>query len=103
MSDIKITKWKGAEMDCEHNTHGECCWCNPTIEVMPNGNKVIIHNNNISPEEAAMTREILASSDSTAELLREVRKARKITILEIAKKNRNKPQHNFRNFEWQSN
>ena len=76
-------------MDAEHNTHGECCWCNPTIEVMPNGNKVIIHNNNISPEEAVMTREILlaiASSDSTAELLREVRKARKITILEIAKK-----------------
>jgi len=77
------------EMDCEHNTHGECCWCNPTIEVMPNGNKLIIHNNNISPEEAVMTRDILlavASSDSTAELLREVRKARKITILEIAKK-----------------
>ena len=45
-------------MDAEHNTHGECCWCNPTIEVMPNGNKVIIHNNNISPEEAVMTREI---------------------------------------------
>ncbi len=75
-------------MDGEHNTHGECCWCNPTIEVMPNGNKLIIHNN-ISPEEAVMTRDILlavASSDSTAELLREVRKARKITILEIAKK-----------------
>ena len=65
-------------MDDEHNTRGECCWCNPTIEVMPNGNKVIIHNN-ISLEEAIMMR-------STAELLREVRKSRKITILEIAKK-----------------
>jgi len=75
-------------MDGEHYTRGECCWCNPTIEVMPNGNKVIIHND-ISPEEAIMTRDILlavASSDSTAELLREVRKSRKITILEIAKK-----------------
>ena len=76
-------------MDEEHNMHGECCWCNPTIEVLPNGNKVIIHNNNISPEEARMASDILlaiASSDSVAELLWEVRKIRKVTIGELAKK-----------------
>ena len=28
----------------EHNTNGETCWCNPKIEIMANGNKVIIHN-----------------------------------------------------------
>ena len=30
-------------VDGEHNTMGEDCWCNPKIEVMENGNKVIIH------------------------------------------------------------
>jgi hypothetical protein len=28
----------------EHNTDSPECWCNPTIQVMPNGNKLIIHN-----------------------------------------------------------
>lgn len=26
------------------NTDSENCWCNPKIEVYPNGNKLIIHN-----------------------------------------------------------
>lgn len=31
--------------DCypEHCTHGDTCWCEPTIEII-NGNRVIIHN-----------------------------------------------------------
>ena len=27
-----------------HCEHGVACWCNPTVEVFKNGNKVIIHN-----------------------------------------------------------
>jgi len=28
----------------DHNTKSEKCWCNPKIETMPNGKKLIIHN-----------------------------------------------------------
>ena len=28
----------------EHTTDAEDCWCRPTVEVQPNGCKVIIHN-----------------------------------------------------------
>lgn len=28
----------------EHNTDSPKCWCSPRIEVMPNGDKIIIHN-----------------------------------------------------------
>lgn len=27
-----------------HNTDSEECWCGPVVEVMENGTKVIIHN-----------------------------------------------------------
>lgn len=27
-----------------HNTENNACMCNPTIEVQPNGNKVVTHN-----------------------------------------------------------
>lgn len=86
--DQKIKDIKKMILDGEHNTGSECCWCNPKIEVMPNGNKVIIHND-ISPEEAIMNGDILlaqCTANSTAELLKSVRKIRKLTILEVAEK-----------------
>lgn len=32
--------------DCypKHCEHGDTCWCEPTVEIFENGNKVIIHN-----------------------------------------------------------
>jgi hypothetical protein len=36
----------------DHNTDTADCWCHPIIETMENGNKVVIHNNFITPEEA---------------------------------------------------
>lgn len=39
------------KIDGEHNTNSEWCWCHPKIDVMENGNKVIIHND-ITPKEA---------------------------------------------------
>lgn len=71
----------------EHNTHGTTCWCNPKIEVMENGNKVIIHND-IKPEEAREVESIIlaiASESSTASLLKAVRKIRKMSISDVAK------------------
>lgn len=40
-------------IDSEHYTGSDCCWCNPKVKVLDNGNKIIIHND-ISPEEARM-------------------------------------------------
>lgn len=57
-------------VDGEHNTMGEDCWCNPRVEVMQNGNKVIIHND-IEPQEAKEMSNILlaiASETNTASL-----------------------------------
>ena len=70
----------------EHNTHGVDCWCNPKIEIMDNGNKVIIHND-IKPEEAKMSEILLAiaQSNSAADLFKAVRKARGLSILEVSK------------------
>jgi len=71
----------------EHNTHGVDCWCNPKIEVMENGNKVIIHND-IKPEEAREVESILlaiASESNTASLLKAIRKIRKMSISDVAK------------------
>ena len=73
----------------EHNTHGVDCWCNPKIEVMENGNKVIIHNNDIKPKEAREMDNILlaiASETNTASLLKAVRKSRKMSVLEVSEK-----------------
>lgn len=75
-------------LDGEHNTNSECCWCNPKIETVDNGNKVIIHND-ITPGEARSMSDIIlaiATSDSTAELLKHVRKIRKLSILEVSEK-----------------
>ena len=75
-------------VDGEHNTNSECCWCGPEIEIMDNGNKVIIHND-ITPEGARTMSDILlarASSDSVCQLLKAIRKIRKMTILEVAEK-----------------
>ena len=75
-------------IDREHNTNSESCWCSPKIETMDNGNKVIIHND-ITPEGARTMSDILlaqASSDSVCELLKSIRKIRKMTILEVAEK-----------------
>lgn len=66
-----------------HDTDSENCWCNPAIETMPNGNKVVIHN-----EETELDRVQLAieTAGSTAGILRGVRKARGLTILQVAAK-----------------
>lgn len=75
-------------IDGDHNTNSENCWCGPKVETMDNGNKVIIHND-ITPEDASTMSDILlaqCSSDSVSELLREVRKIRKLTILEVSEK-----------------
>ena len=75
-------------IDGEHNTSSESCWCGPKVETMDNGNKVIIHND-ITPEGARTMSDILlaqASSDSVCELLKSIRKIRKMTILEVAEK-----------------
>ena len=78
----------------EHNTHGVDCWCNPKIEVMENGNKVIIHND-IKPEEAREMEDILlaiASENNTASLIKAIRKIRKLSqseVSEISGVNRN--------------
>jgi len=75
-------------VDGEHNTMGEDCWCNPRVEVMQNGNKVIIHND-IEPQEAKEMSNILlaiASETSTASLLKAVRKSRKMSVLEVSEK-----------------
>jgi len=75
-------------IDGEHNTNSESCWCGPKVETMDNGNKVIIHND-ITPEGARTMSDILlaqASSDSVCELLKSIRKIRKMTILEVAEK-----------------
>ena len=74
-------------VDGEHNTMGEDCWCNPRVEVMENGNKVIIHND-IKPEEAREVESILlaiASESNTASLLKAIRKIRKMSISDVAK------------------
>lgn len=39
----KVCKYK--KRTC--NTNSEDCWCNPKIEIYPNGNKLIIHNEDI--------------------------------------------------------
>jgi DNA-binding XRE family transcriptional regulator len=70
----------------EHNTHGAYCWCNPKIEVMENGNKVIIHND-IKPEEATEMGNILlaiASENSTASLFKAIRKIRKLSMSDVS-------------------
>ena len=77
---LRWTKGGGVSEYYEHNTHGADCWCNPKIEVMENGNKVIIHND-IKPEEAREVESILlaiASEGNTASLLKAIRKIRKI-------------------------
>jgi DNA-binding XRE family transcriptional regulator len=64
------------------------CWCNPKIETIENGNKVIIHND-ITPEDARMLDKILLAKEtslSTCELLKKIRKLRKLSILEVAEK-----------------
>ena len=71
----------------EHNTHGVDCWCNPKIEVMENGNKVIIHNNDIKPKEAREMDNILlaiASENSTASLIKAIRKIRDLSLSEVS-------------------
>lgn len=30
--------------DLRKHLDSQACWCNPKIEVQPNGNKVIVHN-----------------------------------------------------------
>ena len=73
-------------VDGEHNTKSECCWRNPKIEVMDNGNKVIIHND-LMPKEAKEMSDILlaiASERSTADLLKAVRKIRKMSLSDVA-------------------
>jgi len=75
-------------IDGEHNTNSESCWCGPKIETMDNGNKVIIHND-ITPEVAKAMSDIMlaqCSSDSVAQLLKAVRKIRKMTILDVSEK-----------------
>jgi DNA-binding XRE family transcriptional regulator len=75
-------------IDGEHNTHSPDCWCNPKIETIENGNKVIIHND-ITPEDARMLDKILLAKEtslSTCELLKKIRKLRKLSILEVAEK-----------------
>lgn len=75
-------------VDGEHNTMDEHCWCNPRVEVMENGNKVIIHND-IEPQEAKEMSNILlaiASETNTASLLKAVRKSRKMSVLEVSEK-----------------
>ncbi len=75
-------------IDGEHNTHSLDCWCNPKIETLDNGNKVIIHND-ITPEDARMLDNILLAKEtslSTCELLKKIRKLRKLSILEVAEK-----------------
>ena len=75
-------------LDGEHNTNSESCWCGPKVETMDNGNKVIIHND-ITPEEARSMSDIMlaiATADSTAELLKSIRKIRKLSILEVSEK-----------------
>ena len=70
----------------EHNTHGTTCWCNPKIEVMENGNKVIIHND-IKPEEAREMGDILlaiASENNTASLIKAIRKIRKLSMSDVS-------------------
>ena len=70
----------------EHNTHGVDCWCNPKIEVMENGNKVIIHND-IKPEEAREMGDILlaiASENNTASLIKAIRKIRKLSMSDVS-------------------
>ena len=77
--DCKIAKY-------EHNTHGAYCWCNPKIEVMENGNKVIIHND-IKPEDAKEVENILlavASESSTASLFKAIRKIRKLSMSDVS-------------------
>ncbi len=87
---FELLRWtKGGEVSeyYEHNTHGADCWCNPKIEVMENGNKVIIHND-IKPEEAREVESILlaiASEGNTASLLKAIRKIRKMSISDVAK------------------
>lgn len=79
--------------DGEHCTNDANCWCKPKIETLENGNKVIIHNR-ISPEEVIFNHDytldkiLLAkySVNSTAKLLREIRKIRKMSMLEVAEK-----------------
>ena len=34
-----------APKDDDHFTNGDWCWCNPEVEVLENGNKVIKHRN----------------------------------------------------------
>jgi len=75
-------------IDGEHNTHSPDYWCNPKIETLDNGNKVIIHND-ITPEDARMVDNILLAKEtslSTCELLKKIRKLRKLSILEVAEK-----------------
>lgn len=66
-----------------HNTNGVDCWCNPTIETMENGNKVVIHNETTELDSVQLA---IAAAGSTAELLRNVRKARGLTILQVSEK-----------------
>ena len=66
----------------EHNTHGAYCWCNPKIEVMENGNKVIIHND-IKPEEATEMGNILLAIASEYMITKGVNN---IETIEIDKK-----------------
>lgn len=47
--------------DPDHNTSTPDCWCNPTVETMENGAKVIIHKN-VTPEAA---RSASSTSDTT--------------------------------------
>lgn len=72
--------------DMEHNTQNECCWCNPKIEVMENGNKVVIHNDTTPEKVRELDNIILAIStaDSFAELLREVAKVRGKSIKSLS-------------------
>jgi DNA-binding XRE family transcriptional regulator len=75
-------------IDREHNTMSPDCWCNPKIEVMENGNKVIQHND-VTPEQARVISDIelaKVTSSATCVFMRKIRKIRKMSILDVAEK-----------------
>ena len=75
-------------IDGEHNTMSPDCWCNPKIEVMENGNKVIQHND-VTPEQARVISDIelaKVTSSATCVFMRKIRKIRKMSILDVAEK-----------------